>query len=147
MAVLYTLDWPDNDAHSREVLRLAMWDMVQVVYAEAEERAPVGQTGNLKKSLGARVERRGEQGIIYARARHAYLVHEGAAAHRIPRAGKPRKSRFLAIPTSGGMIYRGTAMHPGTRGQPFLKEAMEQSKAELEAVLVRKGESYLKEAL
>ncbi len=147
MAVLFTLDWPDNDAHSREVLRLAMWDMVQIVYAEAEERAPVGQTGRLKKSLGARVERSGDRGIVYARARHAYLVHEGAAAHRIPKAGKPRKSRHLAIPSAGGMIFRQSARHPGTTGQPFLKDAIEQSKAALEAALVEKGESYLKEAL
>ena len=147
MAVLFTLDWPDNDAHSREVLRLAMWDMVQIVYAEAEERAPVGQTGKLKKSLGARVERSGDRGIIYARARHAYLVHEGAAAHRIPKAGKARKSRFLAIPSAGGLIYRGSAEHPGTKGRPFLREAITESKAALEAALVQKGESYLKEAL
>jgi hypothetical protein len=147
VAVLFTLDWPDNETHSREVLRAAMWDMVQVVYAEAEDRAPVGQTKNLKKSLGARVEKQGERGIIYARARHAYLVHEGAAAHAIPKAGKARKSRFLAIPTSGGLVYRGSAQHPGTKGQPFLREAMEDSRRDLERVLVEKGESYLKGAL
>ncbi len=146
MAVLYTLDWPDNEVHSREVLRAAMWDMVQIVYAEAEERVPVGPTGNLKKSLGARVEKNGERGIVYARARHAYLVHEGAAAHVIPRADKPRKSRVLAIPTAGGLIFRGSARHPGTTGQPFMKEAMEASRAELERVLAEKGETYLKGA-
>jgi hypothetical protein len=147
VAVLYALDWPDNDAHSREVLRAAMWDMVQIVYAEAEERVPVGTTKTLSKSLGARVERSGDRGIIYARARHAYLVHEGAAAHAIPRPDKPRKSKHLAIPTAGGVIFRQSAQHPGSKGRPFLKEALESSRAAVERVLRDKGESYVEGAL
>ena len=108
---------------------------------------PVGATKNLSKSLGARVERSGDRGIVYARARHAYLVHEGAAAHRIPKAGKARKSKHLVIPTAGGMVFRQSAQHPGTKGQPFLKDALEGSRAAVERVLREKGESYLEGAL
>ncbi|MDD5059301.1 MAG: hypothetical protein PHQ60_15700 [Sideroxydans sp.] len=150
-ARLFTLDWPEAEAASKDLLRLAMVDMVQVVYAEAEERVPRGRGRSSSKSLisklGTRLEKGGEVGVVWDKARHAYLVHEGASPHAIPKAGRPRRAKHLAIPSSAGPLFRQSARHPGTKGQPFLRDALKESRQELNRLLAQKGEEYLKGSL
>ena len=151
MPVEYEIKWPDGEKASRALLAYAMLDMVQVVYEEAEERVPKGRGRGSSKSLlsklGTRLEQRGERGIIWDKARHAVIVHEGTKAHPIPKAGRTRRSKHLAIPTAGGVIFRQSAMHPGTKGRPFLTDALRESRTELSRILSQKGEEYLERSL
>lgn len=150
-ARLFAVDWPEGEGASKELLRLAMVDMVQVVYAEAEERVPKGRGRSSPKSLlsklGTRLEKGGEVGVIWDKAKHAYIVHEGTKAHRIPHATKPRRKKHLVIMRGGSPLFRQSASHPGTKGQPFLRDALKESRQELNRLLARKGEEYLKGSL
>jgi len=140
--VVFTVDFPEAEQVSRDVLRTAMPAMVQVVKARALELVP-RWTGKLAKRIRGRVEQGGERGVVAAQARHAHLVHEGTSAHVIT----ARRSRFLKVPSRGVMLFRRSVWHPGTAPQRFLTDALEQSRSELSSLLSARGEDYLGEAL
>jgi hypothetical protein len=139
----YRVDLPNAQAVSRETLRALMPQMVEVLKAEALERTPIGKTRNLVKSIFGRVERDGMQGAVGSKAPHAHLVHEGTRAHPVPLYG----ARALSIPSGGHVVYRGSAEHPGSRANPWLKQSLESSGDALAGMLRHAGEAALSEAI
>jgi hypothetical protein len=94
----------------------------QRVLAGARARCPV-DTGRLKSSLkltheaglGGNMQWRVGSDLSYA-----LMVHEGTRPHLI----HPRLRRTLRFRDGGRTIYATVVMHPGTRAQPFLTEAL-----------------------
>lgn len=139
----FRVNLPNAAAVSRETLRALMPQMVEMVRDEAVSNTPVGRTRNLVKSMFGRVEQGGLQGVVGAKAPHAHLVHEGTAAHAVTLHG----ARALAIPSGGHVVYRGSAEHPGSRANPWLKESLERSGDALAGMLRHAGEAALSEAI
>ncbi len=136
----YRIELPDPEKLSAELVRAAMPRATELVKDRAVKEAPVGPTGNLRRGIEARVEKGGLQGVVASTARHTFLVHEGAKAHGI----KIVKKRALKLQSG---LLRASAQHPGTKGQPFLVKALEESKADLERMFRQDGEEILKKAL
>ena len=106
----------------------------RVILAEARRLAPVGKIGpvqegehmpgNLKRSLVARVRRRGvETGVTVSigptkRAWYAAIVEFGQSAHTIVVKGK----KALA---DGGVFFGRKVNHPGSPPRPFLRPALD----------------------
>lgn len=88
----------------------------------AKVRTPV-RTGNLRASLQMkmRVSRTLVIGEVFTRVRYAHYVHDPTRPHLI-RARRAKALRFEAPP--GNVIFRRMVYHPGTKGNPFLREPM-----------------------
>lgn len=121
----YTVDFPAPDHVSEELLRQVMPDLVEIVAERAREIVP-RRRGTLGNSIETRVEEEGARGAVAATARHAHLVHEGTTHHPLRATG-----RAMVIATGAGLQLRKSAEHPGTRAQPFLRDALEQSGPEI----------------
>jgi HK97 gp10 family phage protein len=135
--------FPDADASSKAIQKAMMPTAVGIVKQRALELVP-RRTGKLAQKIESRIEQGGQQGIVAARGRYAHLVHQGTKRHAI----KHRKKKALRIRSGGLLFIRAQVReHPGQRGQPFLTDALEDSRAQVEAVLGRDGEKFLREAL
>lgn len=138
------IEWEDPERISASVVRAVMTAAVDVVAQEARRRVP-RKTGGLAEHIVTRVERTRDSyaGSVRAQARHAYLVHEGSAPHRIEPRARRRKggaaARALAIPTGAGVVLRRSAEHPGAQGQPYLTDALEASRAQIAAMIATAG--------
>lgn len=62
--------------------------------------------------------------IVSADAPYARYVHEGTRAHTI--TAKP--GRVLAWTGPEGPVFATSVQHPGTKGQPFLRDALSEVK-------------------
>jgi hypothetical protein len=136
----YRIDLPDPRQLSEDLVRAVMPRATELVKDRAVKEAPRGRTGNLRAGIEARVEKGGLQGAVASTARHTFLVHEGVKPHRTV----VDKKRALKLP-SGHL--RASAPHPGTRGQPFLTKALEESKPDLERLFRQDGEALLGKAV
>ena len=67
----------------------------------------------IPSTLGLEVE-------VTAHAPYSLMVHEGTAPHTI----HPNANGVLVFPSGGGLIFAEEVDHPGTKGQPFLNEAL-----------------------
>lgn len=93
------------------------------IEAEAKKRAPVNKEtggGNLRQSISSSVM--GLQGKVIVGAKYAIFVHEGTRPHII----RARTKKVLANERTGS-IFGKVVKHPGTRKQPFLQEALDDS--------------------
>ncbi|HSE07713.1 MAG TPA: hypothetical protein VLB29_03520 [Nocardioidaceae bacterium] len=95
---------------------------VRRVEAEARRRAPgsMGQGGNITSQI-----RRGPggefQGVINVRHPAALFVTYGTRPHRI----EPRRpGGVLRFMVGGQVVYARFVNHPGTRPDPFLRDAL-----------------------
>ena len=92
----------------------------------AQQIAPRGETGLLASSI--KVDRnRNERGQyafgynVYTRVAYAGYVHEGTK----PSPRWPNNHKVMKFAGSrGDIVYRDFVMHPGTRAQPFLQNAL-----------------------
>lgn len=121
----YTVEFAPPEDVSRELVRQVMPELTQIVAERAREIVP-RRTGKLGNSIETRIEEDGAQGAIAATARHAHLVHEGTTRHPLRTTG-----RAMVVATAAGLLLRRSATHPGTRAQPFLRDALEQSVGEI----------------
>ena len=137
----YEITFPDVGKVSTELLAELMPAMVHVVAVRAKERAP-RRTGKLANSIEERVEEDGARGAVAAVARHAHLVHDGTGAHPIV----AKHGKALTV-FAGGVVLRKSAQHSGSKGQPFLREALEESGGDLAEALRGGGEAALKRAI
>jgi HK97 gp10 family phage protein len=97
------------------------------VQSEAMHRAPVNKQsggGNLRQSIRSKVVRL--VGEVVAYADYAVFVHEGTKAHII----RPVNKKVLANRRTGQFFGR-LVHHPGTKPQPFLKQAVEAAKGNI----------------
>lgn len=80
-------------------------------------------TGNLRSSLTMKMmaRRQSVTGEVYTRVKYAFYVHDGTKAHIIQAKGGGYL-RFTVPP--GVVLYRRRVLHPGYRGNPFLRRAL-----------------------
>jgi len=134
------LEMPDILAFPRKMRAKVIRKGSRVVALKARELAP-NRTGRLKKSIGYYVRRGGVEGKVSTKSPHSWLVHDGTAAHNIP-APKDIEKRRRAFPLYAG----GHAVHhPGARKQPFLTDAGEQSRDEVERVMAETARGVVDE--
>lgn len=99
-----------------------------IVQAAARMKAP-RRTGCLQDSIVKRVNFGTPEGFEIrivcdttpcspTRTSYAYFVHQGTQPH--PIYGNP----VLAFEWNGEMVFFRSVMHPGSRPQPFLREAL-----------------------
>ena len=102
------------------------------------------RTGKLKKALTYSVGRGGVTGKVRAtKAPHAHLVHDGTKPHEIHATSKETAR-------AGWRLYHGSThtavKHPGVRqGNPFLVDAGERGRPEIEEAMRQKAEEVLAE--
>lgn len=80
------------------------------------------RSGNLRSSIHSTTQVRGTKlvGTISADAAYALAVHNGTAAHDIV----PVNGRVLAWEAPSGTAFATIVRHPGTKGKPFLTDAL-----------------------
>lgn len=76
-----------------------MEDVADKVEAKAKELCPVGETGNLRASIGTSVEQNstGVSGIVYANTEYAPYVHEGIGQPAQPFLEKAVRSEGIKL--------------------------------------------------
>lgn len=88
------------------------------VLTEASVRCNV-DTGTLRASLYLSMETLGFK--VGSTLPYAIYVHEGTRPHVI----RPNTARALRFEGAGGVVFAKKVNHPGYRGNPFIREAME----------------------
>ena len=138
------LEMPDILALEPKLRKKVMRVAAKIARDEAKTLVPV-RSGRLKKALTYNVDRGGLSGKVKAtkaKAPHAHLVHDGTKPHQIH--AKTKESA-----RSGWKFYRGSTrkavQHPGTKARPFLVDAAEQSRHEIERAMVAKANEVLAE--
>jgi hypothetical protein len=108
----------DQGMVTRYVLR-----RTQAIRNRAVLYCPV-DTGNLRSSIVSAVRSDGMVvvGTVGTPVDYAVAVHEGTRPHVI----RPRRARVLAWGPPGARVFATFARHPGTRGRPFLRRALEE---------------------
>lgn len=102
-------------------IQVAVAKTVLTVEREAKRLAPVNKGtggGNLRQSI--RSSSNGMSGSVEVGVKYAVPVHEGTRPHTII----AKKAKVLAN-TRTGQFFGKRVNHPGTRAQPFLREAVE----------------------
>jgi hypothetical protein len=112
-AIQRLLTSPDGIV-GRDILRRTLR-----VHRRARELAPV-RRGTLRRSIFYRLESdsRGVVGYVGSALPYALVVHQGSRPHMI----YPRARRALYWPRAAHPVLR--VRHPGTRGRPYLVEAL-----------------------
>ena len=138
----YSVKFPEAERVSRELVKSLLPDAVHLVATRARANAP-RQTGGLAESIEERVEEDVPRGAVAATARHSFIIHQGTKSH----PAMAKNSRALTIYTGGaGVVFRKSMEHPGTKGQPFLTDAIEDSRQEI-AQALQGNEGALKRAI
>jgi len=124
---------PDLEAIEKIARRKVMYNAAKIVALRVRQIVPVSgkrHKKRLSKTIRYRAFANGLKSQVAAKAPHAHLVHDGTKAHQI----------FAKTPESAQAnwrIYHGStkspANHPGARAQPFLIEARDQTRNEVEA--------------
>lgn len=107
-----------------EEISLATERTVVKIEGEAKRRAPVNKSyggGTLRQSIRSGMASR-YSGFVEVGAKYGVYVHEGTRPHVI----RPRIKRVLAN-TRTGQFFGRLVRHPGTKAQPFLKDAVDAS--------------------
>jgi len=130
--MLDRLEMPDLEAIEKIARRKVMYNAAKIVALRVREIVPVSNRnhkGKLVKSIRYRAFASGLKSQVAAKAPHAHLVHDGTKAHQI----------FAHTPESaqdGWRIYHGSvsspANHPGAKAQPFLLDARDQTRNDVE---------------
>lgn len=138
------LEMPDILAMEPKMRKKVMRVAAKVARDAARSLTPV-RSGKLKKALTYNVDRGGKQGKVKApkaKAPHAHLVHDGTKPHDIY-AKTPESAR------AGWRYYRNSTEtpvhHPGAKAQPFLVEAGEEARPEIERAMLEKANEVLAE--
>lgn len=70
---------------------------------------------------------------VEATSKYAMSVHEGQKAHVIT----PKNARALRFTVGGRVVFAKSVNHPGSKGRPFLRNAMEEEGKRLGFVVTR----------
>jgi hypothetical protein len=102
--------------------------LAEVAYFEAFYRAP-WKTGNLARSIVKEVE--DDSAVIRVLAKYGIYVVAGTVPHEI----RPVGASCLAFRAkSGAMVFTRLVRHPGTKANPFLEEAAEKTRDQVDEV-------------
>ena len=102
--------------------------LAEVAYFEAFYGAP-WRDGNLARSIVKEVE--AESAVIRVLAKYGIYVVAGTAPHEI----RPVGASCLAFRAkSGAMVFTRLVRHPGTKPNPFLEEAAEKTRDQVDEV-------------
>jgi HK97 gp10 family phage protein len=136
------LEMPDILSLAPEIRKKVLREGAKVIAVEARRTAPdSGRNHKLKlnKSIGYRARRNGLEMAVVVKAPHAHLVHDGTRAH-------PIAPKTLESARRGYRFYHGSMnplQHPGARSQPFLTDAGESKRPEVEQVMREKAVEVL----
>lgn len=100
-------------------------EIAPALLAEIRRRAPVSQTttgGRLRDSisLSRRYSGQGLEARITSTVPYAKFVQSGTSAHII----EPRNALALHWSSKGGDSFARIVLHPGTRPNPFVQQAI-----------------------
>lgn len=107
-------------------LKGAISRSVELVQRTAMRKAPVNKQsggGNLRQSIKTYIDPL--RGRVAAEAKYAAAVEMGTSPHIIRAHGKTLANRRT------GQFFGKTVQHPGTRAQPFMRPAVDDSKPEM----------------
>ncbi len=138
------LEMPALEELAVKARRKVLREGVRVIALKVREIAPDSgrkHTGKLNKTIRYQVRRAGLEGVVAAKAPHAHLVHDGTKSHEIPAPKDPEKVRRAFPLYAGGHAEK----HPGARAQPFLKQAAEETRPQVEQVLREGTEAAIAE--
>lgn len=98
---------------------------------KAAQLAPVGKSGKLATSITSEIRNEGGPvGYVGANTKYAIYVHEGTKPHTIRATNKKALAFNWANAPSGlrpsksGKYVFKSVFHPGTKGKPFLTDAL-----------------------
>lgn len=115
--------------------RQTMTRVVLLFERLTKHRTPV-KRGTLRRSITTRIEGDGDRGVIGTNLTYARYVHDGTRPHLI----KPRSAKMLRFKTAGGAtVFARAVWHPGTRPQPFFREALRDGYSEAGQILREGG--------
>ena len=140
------MEMPELEELAVKARRKVMRSAVRIVALKVREIAPdsgVSHKRKLNKSIRYQVRRAGLEGVVAAKAPHAHLVHDGTRPHETPAPTDPNKFKSVWFYHPGG----GPAKHPGARAQPFLLEAAEQTRGDVERALKEGTEAAIREVI
>ena len=107
---------------SKELRQKLIERMADIAYANAFFRAP-WKTGKLAGSIVKQVSR--GEATIEALAPYAAFVIKGTAPHEI----RPVNASVLAFEAGGRMVFTPLVRHPGTKPNPFMQRAAEDTRS------------------
>ena len=111
-----------------KLLGLLVERLAEVAYFEAFYGAP-WRSGNLARSIVKEVE--ADSAVIRVLARYGIYVVSGTVPHVI----RPAGASCLAFRArSGTMVFTRLVRHPGTKPNPFLEEAAEKTRDQVDEV-------------
>lgn len=130
------LEMPDILKLAPETRKKVLREGARVIALEARRLAPDSgrkHKNKLNKTIGYRARRNGLEMAVVVTAPHSHLVHDGTRAHTVTPTS-------LEAARRGWRFYHGSMSpiaHPGARSQPFLTDAGENKRAEVEEVLIQ----------
>jgi hypothetical protein len=99
--------------------------VTDVAFASAFWGAPV-KTGYLASTVYKQVS--DGEGVVGVAASYARVVVEGSAPHEI----RPANGGVLAFMIAGKMVFTPIVHHPGTKPNPFMQNALEETKSKVD---------------
>lgn len=105
-------------------------ESINVIWEKAREYAPV-RTGFLSEHIVKEVEV--GRGRVISQAPYSAYVEFGTRPHII----RPRRARALRFEIGGEVIFARYVRHPGTRGQFYMRRALEEGLKKLGEIVSR----------
>ncbi len=120
----FSFDEADLQAQVQPILIREQQSIQRRIVAEAQRRVPV-RSGFLRSTIQEEPAtgsgRNAVTGGVIATAPYARFVHDGTRPHLIV----PRRSSVLVFEIGGRTVFTKRVHHPGTRPNPFIRDAME----------------------
>lgn len=121
--------WEQAPAKLSQEIHTAVGKTIMKVEGEAKREAPVNKQsggGNLRQSIRSQMNGVAS-GVVEVGVNYAVPVHEGTRPHII----RARNAKSLANKRSGQFFGR-IVNHPGTKANPFLQRAVDNSQPEID---------------
>ncbi len=125
-------------------LRLALKESAGEVQEEARRTHNFqSHTSALERSVKTKVSESNYADIYLNEhiAKYGPYVHQGTSSHWII----PSKKKALRFPKGGRFIFAKSVYHPGTKADPFLYEALKNSRYEIDRIFKQYTEKSLEE--
>jgi hypothetical protein len=115
------------DKLSKELRQKLIERLADVAWASAFYGAP-WRTGRLAGSIVKEVG--SGEAVVEALAPYAVFVDQGTRPHEI----RPANASVLAFEAGGRMVFTPLVRHPGSKPNPFMERAAEDTRNKAEAV-------------